>query len=265
LSEKSSRRKVRLEDWVSLGWFGLLALAVAIYWVYNPSLLSELINVFQKAFSGEMIVFSEGVVTFVMLLAGLSAVRFFVLMAASAVHRDYPLTIGNSVFAVVSIVLGYTFNSWYQVNLSPFEVVRILLILTSLYMVSKGIASGWFHENKRRILAGDWKTVILGAKVLVLGLLFTEKSFLVLCGFTVFLAEKLSITLAPSSFLASSLTFLGTCLFVFLVTELPIRLVFTKCKRCGMLFLNIGAHVSSWDSEHTSRHRHCPRCGAPCF
>lgn len=259
------RRKIPVAEWINLGWLSLFILALAVYWFYNPSLLSELIGLAEKTISGKTIVFSQVIVNFVLLFAWFSALRFFALMIVGMIEKKIPLVIENLVSAIISIALGHTFNSWYRIGLLTFEVGSILLFLYSLHVISKGIANGWFRDNEQRILVGDWGEVVIGIRVLVLSWFFTQENFSIFRGFTVFLAEKFTMTLDPLSFFVSFLAFLEICLFVFLLTWFPIRLVFTRCKKCEMLFLNIGVHISSWDSEHTSRHRHCPRCEAACF
>jgi len=265
LPKEPSRRKIPVKEWLNLGWLSLFILTLAIYWFYNPFLLSELIGLVEKTISGETIILSETIVNFVLLFAWSSAFRFLALMIASIIEKKTPPIIENLVYTFISLVLGHTFNSWYHTNLLTFEVGSTLLSLFSLYTISKGIAKGWFHDNKQRILEGDWARVVAGIRVLILSLFFTQENFSIFQSFTVFLAEKFTLTLDPLSLLVSLLAFLEICLFIFLLTEFPIRLVFAKCKKCEMLFLKIGVRISSWDSEHTSKHRHCPRCGAACF
>lgn len=260
-----TRRKIPVAEWLNLAWLSLFILALAVYWFHNPSLLSELIGLVEKTISGETIVFSEIIVNFVLLFAWSSAARFFALMIVGIIEKKIPLITENLVSAIISIALGHTFNSWHRVSLLTFEVGSILLFLYSLHVISKGIANGWFRDNEQRILMGDWGEVVTGIRMLIFSWFFTQENFSIFRDFTVFLAEKCTVTLDPLSFFVSFLAFLEICFFVFLLTWFPTRLVFTRCKKCGMLFLNIGVHVSGWDSEHTSMHRHCPRCGAACF
>ena len=70
-------------------------------------------------------------------------------------ERDYPSVIGNPVHAVISLALGYVFSAWGRSCPTTFEALSSPLIILGSYLVSKGIAAGWFYENELRILMGD--------------------------------------------------------------------------------------------------------------
>ncbi len=264
LSEEPVRRKVLVEEWVKLGWLGLLVFVVAVYWILYPSLLFDMVRLAEDAISLEAVTLSVTVVNFGVLLTLLSAIRFLTLMAINAYQKKTPRAIGNFVYATICVVLGILLSFWYNVLISTFELVNRLLLLVGLYIFSKGVTEGLFLGNRLSVSAGDWKDVIQGIKVFIFCLFLTEGNFAVFVNFTVFLAEQFNVSLVTSDLLVSCLAFLWIYLFVYILTELPSRLVFTKCGGCGMVFLNVSVHDSSWDSEHTLRHRHCPRCEKIC-
>ena len=266
LSKRLVRRGVLAKDWVNLGWSGLLILVLVIYWINNPSFLREFIDLLTGAVTSGRIVLPEVIINVVFLLAVFLAIRFVALMVVSAVEKDYPLTVGNVVYAIISLALGHIFNVWSRNPPSIFEALNTLLIILSFYMISNGTATGWFYKNKLRILRGDWSGVVRGFRIFILGLFFqTNETLLLFQGFTVFLVKFfLGMPLDPLSYTATFLAFLEICLFTLLLTGFFIGAIFSKCNRCGILFLKIGVPVSSWDSEHTFEHRHCPRCGAVC-
>jgi len=66
-----------------------------------------------------------------------------------------------------------------HVTLSAYYVLSILLFLFGLYEVSKAICNGLFRENQTNILKGDWKTFLLGGRIMLFSVIFTESNFLV--------------------------------------------------------------------------------------
>jgi len=265
LSGRSTDRKVPYNEWVNLVWVCFLTLAIAAYWVYNPSLLSEIMRVIENAVSGEAIFFSDIIINFALLLIGFSALRYFVLMVLNINKRQFALVFSNLAYCLILAFFGYLFNSWFHQNLSTYYVTSVLLLVIGLYKVFHGVFNGLFRENQLDILVGDYGEVIFGIRILISSFLFMEDKFLVFRSFAVYLFEKLNLSPTEFEFVINFVAFMEVCLFVYLVTEFPIRLIFTRCKRCSMIFLKIGVVESSWDSEHASKHRHCPRCGAACF
>ena len=265
MSGKPTDRKIPYNELVNLVWVCLLTLAIAAYWIYNPSLLPEIMRVIENAVSGEAILFSEIIINFVLLLIGFSAFRFFVLMVLSINKRQFALVFSNLTYCLILAFFGYLFNSWFNLNLSTYYVTSILLLVIGLYKVSNGISNGLFRENQPNTLLGDYTEVIFGIRILTLSFLLMEDKFLVFRSFAVYLFEKFKLSPTELEFEINFVAFLVVCLFVYVVTEFLLRLIFTKCKRCSMLFLKVGVIESSWDSEHASKHRHCPRCGAACF
>jgi len=120
LSERPPRRKIVREEWVDLGWLVVLILALLVYWIRNPSLLSDVIGLFKDALSGDRIMISEVMVNLALLFAWFSAARFFGLMVISIFESEIPLIIGNVACALISMSLGYILNSWYHAGLSRF-------------------------------------------------------------------------------------------------------------------------------------------------
>ncbi len=265
MSEKPTKRQIPDEERVNLVWLCLLALAITAYWIYNPSLLSELIGILENAISGSPVLFSDVTANFALLFTLLSAFRFFVLMVLNVAKKRLPMVVGNLTYCFILAVIAYLFSSWFHVTLSTYYVVSVLLFLIGLYEISKGVVNGLFRENQPRILIGDWRVVVFGTRILILSALFAEGNFLVFRRFTIFLTESLGLSFAGFELIINFIAFIIVCLFVYLLTELPKRLIFTQCKRCNMVFLNIGVREASWNSEHTSKHKHCPRCGAACF
>jgi len=162
-------------------------------------------------------------------------------MVVSIIEKHLPMVIGNLTYCVILAVAGYLFNSWFHVNLSAYYIVSMLLLLISLYKISKGFANGLFHGNKPRILGGNWGDIIFGIRILLLSFLFKEEdNFLIFKNFTIFLTETLGFSPAELGFAISFIAFIGMCLFVYVLTELPKRLIFMQCKNCGQVFLKIG-------------------------
>lgn len=265
MSEKPTKRQIPDEERVNRVWLCLLALAITAYWIYNPSLLSELIGILENAISGSPVLFSDVTANFALLFTLLSAFRFFVLMVLNAAKKRLPMVVGNLTYCFILATMAYLLSSWFQVTLSTYYIVSILLLLIGLYEISKGVVNGLFRDNQPRILIGDWRVVVFGTRILILSALFAEGNFLVSRRFTIFLTESLGLSFAGFELIINFIAFIIVCLFVYLLTELPKRLIFTQCKRCNMVFLNIGVREASWNSEHTSKHKHCPRCGAACF
>jgi len=254
-----------IKDLVNIIWLCLLVFATAAYWFYNPSLLSELVDIIGNAVSGGLVLFSDLTANFVLLLISLLALRFFMFLIAEVVKKQMPKAIGNLAGCLISAVFIFLFNSWVHVTLSAYYVLSILLFLFGLYEVSKGICNGLFRENQTNILKGDWKTLLLGVRIMLLSVIFTESDFLVFRDFVYLIPGLISMPLIEGEFIPDFSAFMLIVLFVYILTAVPSRLIFVKCKRCKMVFLEIGVPESSWDSEHTSKHRHCPRCGAACF
>ena len=265
LSEKPTKRKIPDEERVNLVGLCLLALAITAYWIYNPSLLSELIGILENAVSGSPVLFSDVTINFALLFILFSAFRFLVLMVVNVAKKRLPMVVGNLTYCFILAVIAYLFNSWFHVTLSTYYIVSVLLFLIGVYEVSKGVVNGLFRENQPRILIGDWRVVLFGIRILILSALFTEGNFLVFRRFTTFLTESLRLSFVGFELIINFIAFMIICLFVYLLTELPKRLIFTQCKRCNMVFLNIGVREAGWNSEHTLKHKHCPRCGAACF
>ena len=265
MSNRRTHRRISSQELINLLWLCLLSLAIAVYWFYNPSLLSEIISIIENAISGVPNQFSDVTINFALLFIYFSAFRFSIQMVVSIIEKQLPMAIGNLTYCVILVAAGYLFNSWFHVNLSTYYIVSMLLLLISLYKISRGIANGLFHGNKLRILGGNWGDIIFGIRTLVLSFLFNEDNFLVFKNFTIFMTETAGFSPSELGFAVNFIAFMGICLFVYALTELPKRLVFEQCKNCNMVFLKIGVPESSWDSEHTSKHRHCPRCGAACF
>lgn len=265
MSGHLGKRRIPHIELVNMVWLGLLSLAIAIYWISNPSLLSDMISMIEKAISGEPNQFSDVLINFALLFIYFSAFRFFILMVIGIFEKRFPMVIGNLTYCFILAFAGYLFNSWIHVKLSAYYIVSMLLFLIGLYKISKGLTNGLFHGNQPRILTGNWGDIIFGIRTLILSSLFTEENFLVFKNFTIFLTGTLELPPADFGFTINIIAFMEICLFVYVLTELPKRLIFTQCKNCGMVFLTAGVPESSWDSEHTSKHRHCPRCGAACF
>ena len=265
MSNQQVWRRISLRELVNLLWLCLLSLAIVVYWFYNPSLLSEMINIIKNVISGVPNQFSGVIVNFALLFIYFSAFRFLILMVISILEKRLPIVIGNLTYCVILAAAGYLFNSWYHVNLSGYYIVSMLLLLSGLYKISRGLANGLFHGNKLRVLEGNWGDIIFGIRTLILSFLFNEDNFLVFKNFTIFLIETAGLPPNELDFAISFIAFIGICLFAYMLTELPKRLVFMQCRNCDMVFLKIGVPESSWDSEHTIKHRHCPRCGAACF
>ena len=265
MSEKPTKRRIPDKEWVNLVWLCLLALAIAAYWICNPSLPSELIGILENAISGSPVLFSDVTINFALLFTLLSAFRFFVLMVVNVAKKRLPMVVGNLTYCFILAVIAYLLNSWFHVTLSTYYIVSVLLSLIGVYEVSKGVVNGLFRENQPRILIGDWRVVLFGTRILILSALFTEGNFLVFRRFTIFLTESLRLSFAGFELIINFIAFIIVCSFVYLLAELPKRLISTQCKRCNMGFLNIGVREASWNSEHTLKHKHCPRCGAACF
>ena len=122
------------------------------------------------------------------------------------------------------------------------------------------LTQGFYINNRVRFVAANWGDIVRGLRFLVVGVVLSSNGALsVFESFTTFLAQKITLTLDPIS--SGFLAFLEVLLLIFLLTELPVRYIFGRCKKCGMVFMKIGVPVSSWDSEHSFEHRHCPRCG----
>ncbi|MBS7614887.1 hypothetical protein KEJ18_04060 [Candidatus Bathyarchaeota archaeon] len=265
MSAVQTKRKMLSDDLINIVWLCLLALAVVVYWLYNLSLLSELVDIIRDAISEGLVIFSGTTANFVLLFIWLSAFRFFILIVADFAKKQLPKAVGNLTCCLMLAVTACLFDSWLRVTLSVYYALSILLFLIGLCKVAKGIANGLFRGNQRNVLNGDWRTILFGIRTMILAVLFTESNFLVFRDFVLLVSEMIGAPLMRGEFVADLSTFMILVLFVYILTEIPSRLIFTRCKRCKMLFLKIGVSESSWDSEHTLRHRHCPRCGATCF
>ena len=254
MSDRQVHGRIFSRELINLIWVCLLSLAIAVYWFYNPSLLSEIIGTIENAISGVSNQLSDVIINFALLFIYFSAFRFSILMVVSIIEKHLPMVIGNLTYCVILAVAGYLFNSWFHVNLSAYYVVSMLLLLIGLYKISRGFTNGLFHGNKPRILEGNWGDIISGIRVLILSFFFNEGNFLVFKNFAVFLTETVGFSPAELGFAISFIAFTGICLFVYVLTELPKKLIFMQCKkvwsgllenRGSRIKLGFGTHIKT--------------------
>jgi len=91
----TKKREMSVKDLVNIIWLCLLVFATVAYWFYNPSLLSELVDIIGNAVSGGLVLFSDLTANFVLLLISLLALRFFMFLIAEVVKKQMPKAIGN--------------------------------------------------------------------------------------------------------------------------------------------------------------------------
>ena len=249
-------------DSLSLGSLGILSILTLIFFITHWDAYVIFEEAFAAALGGRFraldILYS--IVGFV--VTGMT-VWFSVLTLIGVALKDVRLALYGASLCVPSVFLIYVTDLVRVGALGGLTIVSLLLILVSIEQVLGGVAKGFVRANRLSVLTGDWRGVLRGLRLAVLGAL------MIVPGVYTYLYNLPGVTVEITDLYSSIrmlimmvMPFLEAYLLIFLVTRLLTSIFFVKCKVCNSIMLKRSIPISGWDSEHTLRHLHCPRCGA---
>ena len=183
---------------------------------------------------------------------------FLVLLAFGLLTRDVSLTIHEASFLILSLSFWYVLSLYGSGTLDLWTLSASSLIVISLWQTLKGLGDGLIIRNRLNPRAGDWRGIIRGMRIALIALIFLIPSIYI--GLYRYTITTLGPAFSPAALRVLPIIEFGA--FIILLTWIPLRFIFVRCPHCKSLILKVGVPISSWDSEHTLRHRHCPRCGS---
>ena len=183
---------------------------------------------------------------------------FLLLLAFGLLIKDVSLTIHESSLLLLSLSFWYMLSLYSSGVLDLWKFSADSLVVISLWQVLKGLGDGLIVRNRLKPRAGDWRGIVRGIRIALIALIFLIPSIYI--GLYRYTITTLGSTFPPAAVRILPIIEFGA--IIILLTWIPLRFIFARCPHCKSLILKVGVPVSSWDSEHTLRHRHCPRCGS---
>lgn len=247
---------------LNLGALGLISALTLIFFITYWEAYSLFEEALLTLLGGEFTALGTvyGVVRFATMGLGLWSLAALI---AGVALRDVRVILHGASLGVPSILLIYLLNMIEEGVLSGVIVVAMFILLFSIEQVLGGVAGGLIVGGRLRPSKGDWKGVIRGLRLAILGVLMIFPSVYI---YLQSIAESnlTGLTLQGSTLdlVMVILPFLEAYILIYLAMWIPLALLFVKCRRCKAVLWKRGMLVAGWDSEHTLRHRHCPRCGA---
>jgi len=151
---------------------------------------------------------------------------------------------------------------YFAYSLTELQFISILLSLLSLEEFIGGLSS-LSSKHKVDVRRGDWSRVLRGLRFAFTAiLLLTPGTYMYFYSINKEVFQSFGPVNSNLDFILRSLPILEAYILTYFVTWIPFSLLFIKCKKCRAVIWRRGVPVSGWDSEHTLRHFHCPRCGA---
>jgi hypothetical protein len=249
-------------DSLSLGSLGILSILTLAFFITHWGAYVIFEEAFVAALGGRFraldILYS--IVGFV--VTGVT-VWFLVLTLIGVTLKDVRLVLYGASLCVPSLLLIYIADLIRVGALEDLTIVSLLLILVSVEQVLEGVSKGFVRENRLSVSTGDWRGVLRGVRLAVFGML------MIVPGVYTYLYNLPGVTVEMTDLYSSLLgvivmvmPFLEAYILLLLVMRLLSPIFFVKCKLCNSIMLKRNIPTSGWDSEHTLRHLHCPRCGA---
>lgn|GEM_PF-1748110 len=262
MSSSTGKNRVADLDLLDLGSIGVLGILTLIFFMTHWDAYVMLDEAF-AAVLGVSFVRLEIFYSMVRFLVVGMTVWFLMLISTGVALKDVRTILYGASLCIPSLILLYLLDFVGVETLSTLTLASLLLILASVKIALGGVAKGLVDGNRLGFSKGDWGGVLKGVKLAALG------AVMMLPGFYAYLYNLLDVNVETSGIYSSILgvvlavlPFVEAYILIFLVMQLPLSLLFVKCKACNSTVLKRSMPVSGWDSEHTLRHRHCPRCGA---
>lgn len=243
--------------------FCVFCLLIFFFLFLNQDAYADLVNAFNNFLTDKQLMMPSSFYNAVWFtLTGLG-LWFIILTCTGIFLKDLRLILYEASLCVLSFSLGYIISFFGQDLIDVWVTSFLLLVAVAVQQALTGIGDGLLIGNMLVVLTGDWRRIIRSVRIALIGLsLMVPFIYESLYNLTVTLIGLTNLQGYLSDFPIEVLSFIELVVVVFLVTHIPVSLIFAKCSHCKSLILKRSISVSGWDSEHTLRHRHCPRCKA---
>jgi len=258
LSEESRRTILGLLDLASFGVFALITLG---FLFTHQEAYTEVIDTIINSMMGERIRIPNSMYDLAeSAIIGLS-IWFIILLAVGLVKKDWGLTLHEASLLILLSIIFVILSPFRQGQFTTNFTLMIILLSLALQQILSGIAGGLIVNNRFSKSMGDWKGIVRGIQVAILGITFMfPQIYTYLSKLTEEAFSMMNLEITSVSLYITLIPLVEVILIILLVTRLIGSFIFIKCPRCKSLILKWGRPVSGWDSEHTLRHMHCPRC-----